>query len=232
MQGDPVNYFDPTGQFIEVPPPDPNPPPNPLPIDDPDPQGPSRTSKVFKDSQGRTYKNVGNTGGTEKKITNLVDFVQNNIDPDCLSWLTSSPDFSSAYPGGFSGGITSYLGALLGAGNDGSPLIGFAKISDNLTGVLAAVTNSGVEGLAIIFNVEGSALSSSGPKLQGFSYNNQIRQINPGSQEMGVFVLLHEFAHSLNVPGFQSDYGNDFAGQKNNDAVWQHCSKTLGKASN
>ncbi len=237
VQGDPVNFTDSKGLFIEAKPPsnDPDPDPDPEdPVDPfPDPQRPGNPkNQTYKDANGNTYKNVGNTGAPETKIKNLINFITSNIDPDCQSWLMSNANSASFYPDGFNGGQYSYIQQLLGANNDGSAFIGYASIGTSVGSVLGATTGSGIQGLSIIVNVDGSALSSGGPKYQGFAFNSSISQINPGSQEAGVFTLLHEFAHSLNVPGFMSDAGNDNAGHLNNDQVWQHCQKTLGAAHN
>jgi hypothetical protein len=90
-----------------------------------------------------------------------------------------------------------------------------------------ASTNSGVGGFAIIFNVNGSAYNSRGPRSSGIQFNGQISGINPGSQRQGVFTMIHELAHLLNVPGFRSDGKSQDNVRRNNDDVWQNCQQTI-----
>lgn len=43
------------------------------------------------------------------------------------------------------------------------------------------------------------------------------------------FILLHEFAHSMEAPGFEHDADDRAAGNRNDRRVWENCNKTLRK---
>lgn len=76
-------------------------------------------------------------------------------------------------------------------------------------------------------NTNGAVFNSSAPRSAGTQFNQQISGINSGSERQGIFTLLHEFAHSLNTPGFRSDRGSSANGRLNNDDVWRNCSQTI-----
>ena len=41
-------------------------------------------------------------------------------------------------------------------------------------------------------------------------------------------ILIHELAHLLQIPGFDSDFGDEDLVSKNDRAVDQHCGKLIG----
>jgi len=119
------------------------------------------------------------------------------------------------------GSIGKYIGTLL----DNS-LIGYADVASP-AGTNNATTGSGVGGFAIVINTSGSFFNSTAPRSTGNEFRRQIGRINPGSERMGIFILVHEFAHSLGAPGFREDNGNQQAINLNNDDVWTNCNKTI-----
>jgi len=84
------------------------------------------------------------------------------------------------------------------------------------------IANVTVGGLNVVVNSSGAAFSGSGA--------SGIGDLNYNTDAFRAFTLLHEFAHTLAIPGFYPEGGapNQSALEdKNNAQILSHCSKTL-----
>ena len=178
----------------------PNPNPNPNPNPDgPQPQG-GGNDVVIRTS------GVNRNGIKQEIIGVAVDSLLAGIDPECKKWLET--------------GVTKDFGVYVSAL---SSVIGHGVISTSEPGsVVNALTSpNDAPGFSIVINDNG-AFFNRNEKTD----NNKIAG---GTLKAQVFILLHEFAHSNEVPGFRSDAGKPENGWLNNKDVESHCSKTLAK---
>jgi RHS repeat-associated protein len=173
-------------------------------------EGPQNQSTgAGKGSVAVTTRNVTNTGPNEDAITAAVLSLETFIDPSCQNWLQS---------GGVN--LDAYIGDLLGNG-----LIGHGTITTTqANSVVNAITSpSDAPGVAIVINDSGAffngAVTTDRGKLQG---NTAAAQI---------FILIHELAHSMGVPGFLDDSGSQQAVNNNDIQIEQQCSKTSASSS-
>jgi RHS repeat-associated protein len=169
---------------------------------------------------GMEFINPSNDDPHQQVINTLLDQIRDTIDQDCSNWLLGNSSYAN---------IGAYLDTLTN-----NTLIGHAVINDiqNPGTVTNAVTGSGAGGFAIVVNRNGAVFNASAPRSAGSQFNAQIAAINPRSQRQGVFILIHEFAHSLGASGFRPDRGNPNNGRLNNDDVWRNCNRMIGRARN
>ena len=175
-----------------------------------------------------TFYNWGNSDPQfQNVLTGLLDFVAKNVDSDCSKWLLTGTSGNPLTNQPFES-IAEVADLLYGQN-----MIGYAVVfGSDPKAVNNASTGSGVGGFAIVFNLRGSTFERGAPRSSGDTFNRQITNINPGSQRAGLFTMIHELAHFLNVPGFRSDANSRSAGNLNNDDVWKNCQKTIGAGKN
>lgn len=178
-----------------------------------------RSARGYKGTtiNGLTFTNWGNTGARQETIVKRLNYIKDNIDEDCSKWLLSNSTYKS---------IGDYIDALVN-----NNAIGYADVAST-SGVNNANVGSGVGGFAIVVNTGGSFFNANAPRSSGMQFGRQIGRIAAGSERSGVFTLLHEFAHSLEVKNVREDGGNQQAVNENNDDVWRNCNKTIMGARN
>jgi len=112
------------------------------------------------------------------------------------------------------------LTAVDGAGDTKG--IANAQISPTEVRPDSGVTNAVASGSElIIVNTYGAFFSNDVTTNNG--------RIQGGTDKAGAFILLHEFGHIMNAPGFESDNGKEEEGRKNNDIINNNCKDTLRK---
>jgi hypothetical protein len=181
----------------------------------------------FIQTQGSTNKNFihvknpSKTGTQEQRIDTDLDWIKNNIDPDCAKWLS---------------GIGAQIAGLEGDPNDpNSALIGHGTFD---TTSVAAFTGSNPSqtdlpvGYAITVNDTGAFFVGSYTS-GGQQYTLTVGGYAGGSSQAQILILLHELAHSLGM--IPDDFGPGIPGgqsSRNDKTVMQNCGKTLNAAKN
>ena len=152
------------------------------------------------------------TGGVAQKLINLtLAGLKAALDEDCAAWLESGLEAQGMSLDAF----FSYVGGRIGhAENIYDPST--PNIQTN------AVTGLGLASIDIAVNLRGSFGSSS-------AAGTNDGRIRANTDRARVFILLHEFGHLLEIPGFRSDRGNPVGGSANNRQVEQNCSRTLNR---
>lgn len=139
-----------------------------------------------------------------------------NIDGDCQRWLQ----------GGASNNFAEYVNQI-------RTLTGHGQIHTSAKDayVNAVTSPKDAQGFVIVINDDraffrGGAYFDN--KCQEFTTNNG--RIAGGTFAAKVFILLHECAHSNDVPGFGSNANDPAAVKRNNDRVSTNCDRTLRAA--
>jgi RHS repeat-associated protein len=152
-------------------------------------------------------------------VRNKIGSLEQNLDPACQDWLETSPVAPTA----------ALLVSFMDQERNGG--VGIAQFVDSL-GNPSGVTSQAklnVAGFNILIN-------STGPYFATNQAPSGIGNLNNGTSRFQIFVLLHEFAHQLGVPGFLPEggiLGVDPAIEKNNNQmIFDHCGKTLAAFSN
>jgi len=158
-----------------------------------------------------TASNLSRSGVNEAKIERVMTDLEDNIDPDCASWLLGNPVFKG----------TTIQSMTQDAINNGS--VGHGVLTNANPNLMTnAVTNLPNNlNLAIIINDNGAFFHS------GMTTDNG--NISGGTGLAQVFILLHEYAHLLQVPGFLDDATSTDNGIANNNMVQANCAKTLAE---
>ncbi len=162
-----------------------------------------------------------NPTGTAQVAERLID-IRKTIDPDCLGWLESG--IVKKHLDVFN----RYFNGLLGVGLSG-PLAGVANLGTS--GPNAETGNFGT-GYTITVNTMGAFFQRSVPLGFADRHASDLKALTGGTDAAQRFVLLHELAHFFQAQGFGDDFDlnhpNDVSLQeKNNDLLWDKCSKTI-----
>ena len=158
-----------------------------------------------------TVSNFSKTGPKQAAIWNTLALMKaafiNGVDPDCENWLA---------------GVVGHIEQLLGTtGRPEDSYLGHGVFSDPRVNAFTGITATNVrDGEAIIVVNDNGAFFSS----RQSTANGKIRG---GTFQARVFIMLHELAHSLEIKGFEKDFGNDAVGKANNKLVLKHCEKML-----
>jgi hypothetical protein len=151
---------------------------------------------------------VTRDGEKQKMITLAMLTLGNIIDPDCQNWLQSGEvnDFAA-----FSNNLINY------------GLVGHGGITTSEPGATVNALTNPVDapGFLIVINDSGAFFNAG-----GFTDNGRISGATLKAQ---VFLLLHEYAHANLVPGFKSDKDDPEAGKTNNIQIEKNCGKTLAR---
>ncbi|NWG14298.1 MAG: hypothetical protein HXY20_12260 [Acidobacteria bacterium] len=154
-------------------------------------------------------KNPSKTGPQQDRISIVLNWIKANVDEDCAKWLAS---------------LSTTIDKVLGDPTDEeSVVIGHGEFDRPL---IAAFTNNDPfrtdlpPGYAIAVNDTGAF----------FSDNYVVAGHSGGSSQAQVFILLHEFAHLLEAPGFKPDFESKKAGSANDRLATKHCGKTVNNA--
>ncbi len=130
-----------------------------------------------------TTSNVSTEGPNEQVIDAAAQSLVAFIDPNCLSWLQS-------------GGVNlgQEVSGLLGYG-----LIGHGTITTTQpNSVVNAVEGpSDAPGFAIVINDNGAFFNK--------NVTTDVGQLQGNTIAARIFILIHELAHSMEVPGFVPD---------------------------
>ena len=151
---------------------------------------------------------------SSRAVNNMITSLEQNLDADCIGWLTSSPYAPS--------------GARLYSWIEGERSgVGVATFDKN-PGVIAQGGLS-VAGLDILINRTGGYFRGSGA--------TGIGALNYNTDAFRAFTLIHEFAHALGAPGFMPESGTTPDALKalekqNNDQILKNCDKTLSSFHN
>lgn len=78
---------------------------------------------------------------------------------------------------------------------------------------------------ALTFNDNGAFFHATDPSSGGEFRDGPYLG---GTVQAQVRILVHELAHLVAVPGFQSDFGNDIAQRNNDRQVGEHCGSLVG----
>jgi RHS repeat-associated protein len=215
-QGDPINYYDPSGRFSSCPPgyvTDPSgmgciPDPSSDPISCPSCVPGNQPIDPVQKGPGIVHvTNIAKSGANYDIAKGRFNDVLSQIDPDCLSYLNS---------GG--GDLNSYVHDLLT----------FNLLAVGTTNpAIAAFTNSG--GTDIPVSAEVAILVNNNSAFFNSNYTVDSGKYAGGTPQAQIFILLHELGHALGASGFQDDLGKPKAGQSNDNLINTNCSKTLQK---
>jgi hypothetical protein len=72
-------------------------------------------------------------------------------------------------------------------------------------------------------------MTSVARRLFGAAEHRRTAAAALSDQGRQLFVLLHEIAHVNGTVGFVRNDGDPTVNSQNNDKVWEHCSKAIGK---
>jgi hypothetical protein len=86
-------------------------------------------------------------------------------------------------------------------------------------------------GLHIAVNSSGAFFNSRAGVGFADKYESKMNSLVGGTTAAQNFILLHEVAHYMQVPGFIANDGTDGPNRDrqkiNNDKLWQNCEKTI-----
>jgi hypothetical protein len=169
--------------------------------------GSGNTQSTGGSSGNITTSNVSSEGPNEQAIDAAAQSLVAFIDPNRLSWLQS---------GG--GNLGQYVSALLGYG-----LIGHGTITTTQpNSVVNAVEGpSDAPGFAIVINDNGAFFNK--------NVTTDIGQLQGNTIAARIFILIHEFAHSMEVPGFVPDGSSQALVNQNDQLIQKNCSKTISE---
>ena len=171
------------------------------------------------DSSGLSA-NDPNMTAVANAIQNLINLLPK--DPDCLSWLCSKPEDDH---GNNNPKPLDFLNQLLQFTAYGVAPIMPTPNSDSTIGMINGETGA-IAGQAVTINSLGAGFNSSYTSSSGKTYplSTNHGRIPGGTNAALGFILLHELAHNTGV--IAHDFGDDKAGQNNNNLIQKHC-KTL-----
>jgi RHS repeat-associated protein len=181
--------------------------------DDINPQGPAPQRFIH-------VTNANKTGMQEKRIRDVLDWINPNIDPDCADWLS-----------GYSGAITALEGG--DGSNPDTVLIGHGTFDTRSVSAFTGNNPSRTDlppGYAMTVNDVGGFFVGSYPNSSGQQVTISPGGYTGGTSQAQVFVLLHELAHFLGAADFQGDFNSRRAGSQNDRLVKDNCKKTLNAA--
>jgi RHS repeat-associated protein len=152
-------------------------------------------------------------------VRKRIGELEQNLDESCQDWLETSPLSPTA---------VQLVGFMDQERNGGAGIAQFVDYSGQPSGIVSAAKLD-IAGMNILINSAGSYFA----KNQAPSGTGNL---NTGTPRYQIFVLLHEFAHQLGVPGFLPEGGilgvDTDIEKKNNQMILDHCGKTLAAFSN
>ncbi|MCX6622676.1 MAG: hypothetical protein NTY38_16730 [Acidobacteria bacterium] len=133
-------------------------------------------------------------------------------DQDCEKWLMS----------GIAGGVSTVFS---------STMLGVSNFANTPYSQINATTADPGSAYYITVNASGVYFNSNAGAGFADKYDAQVKGLTGGSRQAQYFLLLHEFAHYFQAPGFVANDGENIrhweAQKLNNDLLWDKCSKTI-----
>jgi len=162
------------------------------------------------EGKGPIVKRASTAGKRQEQILQAISDLKKELDAGCKAWLETSSSYKD---------FNAYLESLTSQN-----LIGWGTITttNDDSNKIAAVTGSNPSGLAIVVQQNGAFFNSD-------YWVGSATGIRGNSAKARAFILLHEFAHSAEVSGFEHDSGDVAAGQRNDARVWANCEATLSR---
>jgi hypothetical protein len=178
------------------------------------PGGGGSFAGVNVNGQNATYRNLVAAGQAVLAALVRVRAALGG-DADCDAWLKSGIAQDQKT---FNG----YMNVLA------SGAMGQAEITQNGGGTLNASTKDPAVNYQIVIGTTGAFFPGANVGVgYGNQFDKQIASLVPGSRAAQNFILIHEIAHYLNIPGFVPNDAAKAAQAANNDQVWSHCSKAI-----